>query len=1160
MVHTIENKNAISHENTTIDELLSQEVLLISAKIDRHLNELQKTIEKWETSENISQEHTKLMDELSIVISKVQSEYDLSTEARTAFHSLSYRLSIDPKDIPETKFNDLLGKAADFSSKHKIPAAIIAWSAATIMSIKKNVKKKKTLLWKAGARIWGFFNGFVWWSVTYLIGYGIEASQKIIDWLNPQIRAWKAKESMKELVDKLKIKIWMKEWEKYDPENQKVAEARENSTLWENEDGLDIYEWATIYMDEVNRPVFGLRNGKTQIATYSNDIKTIHPKLIGPRIDSIYTNPTFTDQTKLTIDFANMRVQAAHKRDQEWGIFENKNTGIASIHLIEQDIYNLQQTISKEPSPWLDEIKTIQQAILNQIATFEKQEKWVFGNETYKDILPLINDYNIPHIEQREKLYTQTKLKIYNASRKTWWITYWDSDIVKQHLTQDLLETKKYTWLDEIFENEDPDIWDILSKIWPNEENDAEVSKIITNHFKQKKLLASDTHQWIAHSQIQKIVQSIIHTYHNSKKNIKTAEPQFRKHLTRAYGLEIESNESQQAKMVAAYEQMYTSANLAAYAKSKNISYTTTTDKRKAVRDFAWDVLKKNALHWAVISTYHDMFFDLYLPTQKNTIFQEAARLTWEWRIIEKSTLNQTEELLANITWAWTYIADSTTNTAINAGINIAISLIPVMWVELTVTRIWASMALAWTRGIIARAWMRALLWHTAMTGYTTMISDQSVYEWFGDFTDRRKFGQNALYFSVVWRIWWMIGKQVWKITPSLSANSGKLASITWVFLQSLSTRLGQASTETGIIQLGSSFFDPNFERNRWEVMTIYMLSLVMSNKIWYDRMKNLQATKWPHGKVSLQPKVTTNTKQKIRKKDKGKINQKTKKDVYTSQTSMTLAQIDDTFVSQLRSLKEWEHIIMYGQLVEAGISGAYKIKTATGSKTYPSINAVINQAKIQWKYTRATTKMQSMRKQDLLWNHIELSIRRKATFKIWNQEYIVKTSKDGRKQIFKKWSISPISTTDMRTILENSFTSSIYKIGQKLQSKQLMNTLLSKATKLSWKALKNLWAKCKQWWIDIALATGKSIEKITVWDLFALMSNKKYARLMLGKRSWTHKYINIASLMIAASGWDHWDDSWSEVAENYLLYVVLWRALPIKILLGVLDGSDTFV
>lgn len=46
------------------------------------------------------------------------------------------------------------------------------------------------------------------------------------------------------------------------------------------------------------------------------------------------------------------------------------------------------------------------------------------------------------------------------------------------------------------------------------------------------------------------------------------------------------------------------------------------------------------------------------------------------------------EELLAKIIGAGSKISDATINTAIDAGINIAVSLIPVVGVEVAATRI----------------------------------------------------------------------------------------------------------------------------------------------------------------------------------------------------------------------------------------------------------------------------------------------------------------------------------------------------------------------------------------------------------------------------------------------------------------------------------------
>lgn len=67
--------------------------------------------------------------------------------------------------------------------------------------------------------------------------------------------------------------------------------------------------------------------------------------------------------------------------------------------------------------------------------------------------------------------------------------------------------------------------------------------------------------------------------------------------------------------MITAYEGMYGVDILTAYAQKKGFSYA--ENQWKVVRDFAWDMMKENALHGAVVSSYQDIFFDAYLPTQR---------------------------------------------------------------------------------------------------------------------------------------------------------------------------------------------------------------------------------------------------------------------------------------------------------------------------------------------------------------------------------------------------------------------------------------------------------------------------------------------------------------------------------------------------------------
>lgn len=127
-------------------------------------------------------------------------------------------------------------------------------------------------------------------------------------------------------------------------------------------------------MDELHRPVFGWKDGRTEMAVLPNDI--VLPEVYRKdQVDALYADPTFTDKYLLFVTSVNMWTQAARAKDQAGGLFSKKDSERGSIQLREQELLDIQQHVQagRSKGEILEEMKIT----LEKIQEFEQKQKGV---------------------------------------------------------------------------------------------------------------------------------------------------------------------------------------------------------------------------------------------------------------------------------------------------------------------------------------------------------------------------------------------------------------------------------------------------------------------------------------------------------------------------------------------------------------------------------------------------------------------------------------------------------------------------------------------------------------------------------------------------------------------------------------------------------------
>jgi hypothetical protein len=1140
-----------------IDEELSKEVISIANKIDDHMTNLDNIIKDGNADTQIETKHKWLESEVTALLEKVTDEHILTDEARIAVHQLQERIlqaKDSVEDVEEKNFENssMAGKAALIAEKRKLPAALTVGIAKWIREIRENVKEKKWFRNKTWWRVKWIFSWLLRWGITYAWAHIVGYVSNLIDWMDPRNRAKNAKTKVANWRDKL----FHKTGERYDPKNQDVQDARHDS-----DPEKEWLEWPELWMDDLNRPIFWWKDWRTELAVLPNDI-VIAEVYKKDQIDILYNDPQFTDQFLLFVTTTNMWVQAARKKDQSGGIFSTKDSGIGSIQLREQDILEIQKMVrdNKDKKTILDAMKNT----MNDIQRFEHEEKGVIWNDWRKNVIPTINSYSIG--SDREKSFEQAQLKIYDAFRKVWGITHGDSTVVQMQLYDDLGKTEKYKGVDTLFEGEQwEEIFEHLAKIWPKTTSDEQLSKIITTHLRTHGLFedVSKKQKGLKEAVVAKITKSIITTYHEAQKNITNNAGEFKKYFTRAYGLEIDTDTKQQQKMISAYEQMYGVENLSIYAKEKWKEYTD-ENKRSIVRDFARDMVKKNALCGAVMSAYKDVFFDAYLPTQRTL---KSSQRNKEGDYTENYIYSdEKEKLLAKIIGAGGYISDNTINSSINIGINIAVSLIPIVWVEFAVARLAGGML---AKGIltagtmssrVAMISMKAVLGHIAMTSFNGITNEKSAGDILENLTDRREFAQNAIFFNVIGQVWPRIRNNIGKIPKMGKVDPSKLAWLNEYWLGRLTMMTAMWWVETGVLQGTRALLDPNYEWNRGEVITVFMLSTILAGKVG-QKAKDYTATKMPDGKIKLVPKKTVNIVKKIE----------------TWNSTMNAKTLWHRYEQRLTKAADGESVLMGQTVVKTTKNGTttYAIKGQSSSFTSPK--EIITQIKKNTYGAKITSEQVHALRADDLSREIERMVTSGKTFTRWKDTFKLQVDQSWTVQIMKKWPkwFTQIAEQELNILLTTNqpliANTSKKFFEQAAWSKKQMADL-RKTGKISKQEFTD-WCRTHNISRTENMLVGDFFRLVGEWKirqlLFGKLTNFKWltpnqsmiptktARRLIwtGKNAWT--LFNISSI---AYGWligDNGDAGWDEAAENYLLYSVLGRGIIGKIALAIFDASD---
>jgi hypothetical protein len=1146
--------------DTQIDEELSKEVITIANKIDDHMVSLDNIIKDGNADSEIESKHKGLESEITTLLEKVTDEHVLTDDARIAVHQLQDRIlqAKDNVEIAQDKNfenSTMAGKAAMIAEKRKLPAALTIGIAKWIREIRQNVKQQKWFRNKTWWRVKGIFSWLLRWGITYAGAHLVGYVSNLIDGMDPRNWAKNAKTKVANWRDKL----FHKTGERYDPKNQEVQDARNDS-----DPEKEGFEWPELRMDELNRPVFWWKDGRTELAVLPNDVvvKEVYRK---DQVDMLYNDPEFTDQFLLFVTTTNMWTQAARNKDQSGGIFSKKDSAVGSIQLREQELLDIQEMVRDGADK--ESVLVAIWRTLDNIQIFEKKEKGVIGEEWRKEVMPTITSYTVG--KEREKSFEQAQLHIYDAFRKTGGITYGDSSVVQMQLYDDMSNTEKYGGVDALFEGEKwEEIFGHLEKIWPEATSDEQISKLVTLHLREHGYFEdpSKKQPWLKEAIVAKITKSIISTYHETQKNITNNAEEFKKYFTRAYGFEIDTDKKQQQKMVSAYEQMYGAENLTAYAKEKWKEYTP-ENKRSIIWDFARDMVKKNAVCGAVMSAYKDVFFDAYLPTQ--------ATLTWTNKNKEGDyKVNYTykdkkEALLADVIGAGSDIADNTINSAINLGINVAASLIPIVWVEFAVARLAGGMLArgiftAWTMSSrVAMISMRAVLGHVAMTTFSGIANEQSSSDILENMTDRKEFAQNAIFFNVLGQVWPRIRNNIGRIPKMGRVDPSKLAWLNEHRLGKLSMMTAMWWVETWVLQGTRAILDPAYTWNRGEVITIFMLSTIMAGKVG-QKAKEYTAIKMPDGKIKLVPPKTVNMVKKIE----------------TWSRKMDAKSIWQRYEQRLTKLADGETTLMGQTIVKTTKNGtsSYTIKGQPTSFTSPQ-EIITHLHKTTYGGKITSEQVHALRADDLS-REIERMVASWKTFSRWTDTFKLQVDKTWTVQVMKKWptwftqlaekELSMLLNTNEKLIMNTS-----KKFFEKAAWSKKQMADLRKSGKIS---KQEFTAWCKSHNIS-------RTEKMLVGDFFKLIGEGKIRQLLFSKLTnfkwltplqsmiptatarrlvWTGKnagrLFNISSI---AYGWvigDNGDAGRDEAAENYLLYSVLGRGIVGKIALAIFDSSDILI
>ncbi len=1163
MVNTPEVKQE-KNDTQSIDQQLSKEVLDVAKKVDDHLSDLEKIIKDGIADKDIEKKHKAIELEINTLVGKITDEKKLDDNARSALHGLKERISAGEASLDEAKEetfenSTLAGKVAILTDKYGLKASIAVAVLKWVWEVRQEMKKGKGFRGKTRGLIKWIFWGLIWWGLTYLWTSAVNYIASTIDDLDPRNAAKKAMHDVKwRFARLLGFNKKENDGERYDPQNQFVQDARNDSDL--ESPG---FEWPEMWMDELDRPIFGWKDGRTEVGVIPGDIgiAEVYRK---DQVDALYNDPVFADKYLLFCDAVNMWTQAARNKDQSGWLLSTKDSGIASIQIIEQELLKVQQNVQQSAPK--EQILADISSVLQHIQRFEMEQKWVIGEERWKVVRPSIEKYSTNEL-MRETDFERAQLSIYDGFRKIWWKG--DSNVVKRNLYDDLLHRSKYEKLDEIFDGEMWEkVFDMLAKIDPTSKNDPELTTLITKHLSAAGLLESPDKKkpGLKEAEVYQITKSLIQTYNSAKKQIDSNEKEFKKYFTRAYWLEIDTNKAQQGKMASAYEQMYGIGTLKQYAQQKNLAYSG-EDKWKVVRSFAWEVMKSNSLHAAVMWAYEDIFFDRYLPTQQVISgTRTISSGTWsQWTTVNEYRYNDKKEaLLADVIWAGEDFSDQTVSASIDMWINLAASLIPVIGTEFAAARIAGGLLARWIlasgtsfRARAAIFWVRAIIWHTAMTTFVGITNEKPCNEIFEDLFDIREFAQNAVFFNVVGQVGPWISKNVWRIRLWAKVNAAALEGLSTHRMWRLAIMTGSGLAETVAIETTRKICDPHFERSWGEVLTVLMMSTILAGKVG-NKAKEYTAVKSPDGKI----KLTRVPPKRI---------------MLEIEWPTTNKQVWGKIEERVNSTPDGNVTVMWETITKKTINNKTTYTLQDWTTTFASSQELVASLRLKRFGEKPTFEHVWQAWSEELVARIDDAVATGKTFTKWEKTYKFEADKSWEIQVLvktEKW-FAPLTESEVISLTWASEELAV-NVSKKIidkadRSKKTVGDMLKSGKITS----QEFGARCKEHNISWT-------ERLLVWDFFRLIGEKKIGKLLFSemtKFKWlTHTealiptklirrtyllgknaapLFNVGSIIYGLKVWDNGEKGWDEAMENYFLYSILWRWLIGKAILATMDYND---
>ena len=847
---------------------LSAEVISVATELE-WLNE---TLKKWVVDSALQKKYEEVMAKTKALVDKLPAwqEQQLSDEARTRLHALQEALKTTEADLTKLAQEvDVKGgaknnreKAKDMIDKYKTPVALAGAAVTGWYGLFKGFSEG----WKEGKGVGKFFKALGKGVVGFFKGawargaawLGATAVSMWIDKfadlskLNPINRAKDAAAAIGVSITWLLAKITGNKPEIYDPGNQETEAAR-------LEDGV-----LEMRFDELNRPVLASDSKKTSDVVALPEEIRLKPEEQQAVLDDRFKDPTFTDKYMLTVSTANIWAQAARKRIPSTMNPLNDDGGdYNSLWLIEQDILAVQKLVL-EPTTDKAKLSSATTALLDKISTFENDRTNVIWGGDRKKLMWNIQGHTAWSDNARETNYTATQVKVLDHMRKLW--GYGDSDVVAHALMDDLFSQERYAPVLKLFE--DVSFLEEVEKAalaW-SDDFDAWLNARLMKFFGQHNLLANGTTKGLSPEAVALLAKELIKQHKAIKARFDEKTPQnwleqIGKHFLRTYG-DINTDTKAQERMVQAYEKQFGAPALAEYAKNKKGIADYATNKFTIIKDFAWDMAKEQAYKSSLIQSFGSLFFKQFLGAT-------AKKQATLWGGTLQSFADPKEGLLADVIGAGSDFSDATTNIWIDIGINVALSLIPMVGTNMIVARVASSIAGATMKASLARLGVSVavggVVGHVAHTTMNALIGNnkwgsfsETIKNYFGSLLDRKEFAKNTLFYGLLTGLGpFLKGLNVAQLSKATTLTPELLTKLGSGFSGNLLINSWIAGAETGIMEGAKIAFDPDYTWSRWDVVTTFMLALAMNSMQKAavgkeNKPQDMLSTKWKDNTVSL--------------------------------------------------------------------------------------------------------------------------------------------------------------------------------------------------------------------------------------------------------------------------------------------------------------------